>query len=242
MQPLEGYQVEAEAGHAVALALELDDELRPRGPRPRDRPRRPERAQGGRPRDHRPDRAPARRRRGAARRRPRARGLRRRRGAGGADHLHRGRPRRRRLDDGRRPRADHRPRTRRRLRRAARWTLSSDPTRSRCWRRPESSSSGRWPSGSGSTGRSWPRRMRHAHPYADIAHRAALLYSFATLLIAVFVELCGLEHRGQPDRGLRTDLLLRQRDRDATRSTACAGTPTTSSGIRCAARAPTWGR
>jgi len=28
-----------------------------------------------------------------------------------------------------------------------------------------------------------------AHPYDDIAHRAALLYSFATLLIAVFVEL-----------------------------------------------------
>ncbi|MFI7108269.1 hypothetical protein ACIBK9_18335 [Nonomuraea sp. NPDC050227] len=33
---------------------------------------------------------------------------------------------------------------------------------------------------------------RHrAHPYVDIAHRAALLYSFATLLIAVFVELSG---------------------------------------------------
>jgi len=31
----------------------------------------------------------------------------------------------------------------------------------------------------------------HAHPYTDIAHRAALLYSFAILLIAVFVELSG---------------------------------------------------
>jgi isoleucyl-tRNA synthetase len=31
MQPLDGYQVEAEAGHAVALALELDDELRREG-------------------------------------------------------------------------------------------------------------------------------------------------------------------------------------------------------------------
>src|SRR5262249_25874362 len=31
MEPLEGYQVEAEAGHAVALALELDDELRAEG-------------------------------------------------------------------------------------------------------------------------------------------------------------------------------------------------------------------
>lgn len=29
----------------------------------------------------------------------------------------------------------------------------------------------------------------HAHVYIDIAHRAALLYSFATLLIAVFAEL-----------------------------------------------------
>ncbi|OFV76634.1 hypothetical protein [Rhodococcus erythropolis] len=28
-----------------------------------------------------------------------------------------------------------------------------------------------------------------AHPYVDIAHRAALMYSFAILLIAVFVEL-----------------------------------------------------
>ena len=30
-----------------------------------------------------------------------------------------------------------------------------------------------------------------AHPYVDTAHRAALLYSFATLLIASFVELSG---------------------------------------------------
>jgi isoleucyl-tRNA synthetase len=31
MRPLDGYRVEAEAGHAVALALELDDELRREG-------------------------------------------------------------------------------------------------------------------------------------------------------------------------------------------------------------------
>jgi isoleucyl-tRNA synthetase len=31
MEPLEGYQVEAAAGHAVALALEIDDELRREG-------------------------------------------------------------------------------------------------------------------------------------------------------------------------------------------------------------------
>lgn len=30
-----------------------------------------------------------------------------------------------------------------------------------------------------------------AHPYIDIAHRAALMYSFATSLIALFVELSG---------------------------------------------------
>jgi hypothetical protein len=30
-----------------------------------------------------------------------------------------------------------------------------------------------------------------SHPYVDIAHRAALLYSFATLLLATFVELSG---------------------------------------------------
>ena len=30
-----------------------------------------------------------------------------------------------------------------------------------------------------------------AHPYVDTAHRAALLYSFATLLIATFVEFSG---------------------------------------------------
>jgi hypothetical protein len=30
-----------------------------------------------------------------------------------------------------------------------------------------------------------------AHPYVDTAHRAALLYSFATVLIATFVELSG---------------------------------------------------
>lgn len=30
-----------------------------------------------------------------------------------------------------------------------------------------------------------------AHPYVDTAHRAALLYAFATLLTAVFVELSG---------------------------------------------------
>ena len=49
----------------------------------------------------------------------------------------------------------------------------------------------RFCSASGSTGRWRPAPTGLAHPYVDVAHRAALLYSFATLLIAVFVELSG---------------------------------------------------
>jgi hypothetical protein len=38
--------------------------------------------------------------------------------------------------------------------------------------------------------RQMPTSATHlAHPYVDIAHRAALMYSFATVLVAVFVEL-----------------------------------------------------
>lgn len=35
------------------------------------------------------------------------------------------------------------------------------------------------------------REEHLAHPYVDIAHRAALLYSFALLLVATFVQLSG---------------------------------------------------
>ena len=35
------------------------------------------------------------------------------------------------------------------------------------------------------------RASHRAHPYVDTAHRAALLYSFALLLVATFVELSG---------------------------------------------------
>ena len=73
----------------------------PRGPRPRDRPRRPERPQRGRPRDHRPHRALPRRRPRPARGRPRARGLPRRRGPRHLGRLRRRRRRRRRTIDGR---------------------------------------------------------------------------------------------------------------------------------------------
>ena len=52
-----------------------------------------------------------------------------------------------------------------------------------------------------------------AHPYVDIAHRAALLYSFATLLIAVFVELSGMAHLGEPHRRDGGRAVLRHRDR-----------------------------
>ena len=107
MEPLEGYQVEAEAGHAVALQLELDEELRREGlAREIVHAVQNARSDAG-PRGLRPDRAAARRRRGAARGRPRAPGLRRRR-----DPRHRGRLRRRRArrdrGDDRRPRAQHR--------------------------------------------------------------------------------------------------------------------------------------
>ena len=80
LQPLEGYQLEREGSHAVALELALDDGAAPRGPGARGRPRGAERAQGGGPGRRGPHRADARRRRRAARRRPRARGVRRRRG------------------------------------------------------------------------------------------------------------------------------------------------------------------
>ena len=45
-----------------------------------------------------------------------------------------------------------------------------------------------WCSACGSTARCSSSQDHRAHPYVDIAHRAALLYSFATLLIAVFVQ------------------------------------------------------
>ena len=75
MQPLEGYQLEREGSHAVALDLAARRGAAARGPRARDRPRGPERAQGAGPAGRGPDRAGARRRRGAARRRARPRGL-----------------------------------------------------------------------------------------------------------------------------------------------------------------------
>lgn len=37
-----------------------------------------------------------------------------------------------------------------------------------------------------------------AHPYADTAHRAALLYSFATLLVASFVQFSGWSEAVNP--------------------------------------------
>ena len=114
MKPLEGYQVEREGSHAVALELEIDERAAGRGPGARDRPRRPDRAQGRRPRGLRPDRADARRRRRAARRRPRAPGLHRRRDARDERRLRtarRGRAgadRRARAADRRRPRLTRR--------------------------------------------------------------------------------------------------------------------------------------
>ena len=57
MQPLEGYQLEREGSHAVALDLDARRRAAPRGPGARDRPRGPGRAQGRRPRRRGPHRA-----------------------------------------------------------------------------------------------------------------------------------------------------------------------------------------
>ena len=106
LQPLEGYEVEAEAGHAVALQLELDDELRREGlAREIVHAVQNARKAAGLEITDRIDARPRRRRR-AARRRPRARGLPRRRGPG---HLRRLRRRRRRRRQDRRPRPGDRP-------------------------------------------------------------------------------------------------------------------------------------
>ena len=103
MEPLEGYQVEAEAGHAVALALELDDELRREGlAREIVHAVQNARKEAGLEVTDRIE-LRARRRRGAARRRPRARGLRRRRDPRHVGRLRRRRRRRAQRDvDGRR--------------------------------------------------------------------------------------------------------------------------------------------
>jgi isoleucyl-tRNA synthetase len=74
MQPLDGYQLEREGSHAVALELELDDELRREG-LAREVVHAVQNARKARgPAGRGPDRARARRRRRAARRRARARG------------------------------------------------------------------------------------------------------------------------------------------------------------------------
>ena len=103
LQPLDGYEVEAEAGHAVALQLELDDELRQEGlAREIVHAVQIARKEAGLEITDRialgSTAAPR-----TARRRPRPRELPRRRGP---RHLHRLRRDRRRGDRDRRPRAD----------------------------------------------------------------------------------------------------------------------------------------
>ena len=98
LQPLEGYEVEAEAGHAVALQLELDDELRREGlAREIVHAVQNARKEAGLEITDRIELVPRRRRR-AARRRPRARALHRRRGPRHLGRLRRRRGRRRRVD------------------------------------------------------------------------------------------------------------------------------------------------
>ena len=83
-----------------------------------------------------------------------------------------------------------------------------------------------------------------AHPYVDTAHRAALLYSFATLLIAVFVELSGWSDDGQPRSPPSSSIFFfLARDRRPTSGTAPRATPTTSSATRSRATGqPSCGR
>ncbi len=81
MKPLEGYQVEREGSHAVALELEHRRRAARRGLGARHRARDPERAPGRRARGLRPDRADARRRPSAARCGAHPPGLHRRRDA-----------------------------------------------------------------------------------------------------------------------------------------------------------------
>ena len=74
MEPLEGYEVESEAGRAVALALDLDDDLRREG-LAREVVHAVQNARkGSRPRDHRSHHSPFGRRQRAGRGRPRPRG------------------------------------------------------------------------------------------------------------------------------------------------------------------------
>ena len=61
MKPLEGYQVERQGLHAVALDVELDEPLRTEGPGPGHHPGGADRSPGRGPGDHRPDPAHARR-------------------------------------------------------------------------------------------------------------------------------------------------------------------------------------
>ena len=89
MRPLDGYQLEREGSHAVALELELDEALCREGlAREIVHAVQNARKTAGL-RDRGPDRADARRRRRAARRRPRARAVRDRRDARGRRHLRR---------------------------------------------------------------------------------------------------------------------------------------------------------
>ena len=189
MQPLEGYQVESEAGRAVALALDLDDELIREG-----LAREIVRAVQNARKESRPARSPT----------------------GSSSHLggdgellaaaraHEsyvaGETLASRItyaEDGldgagsvaiERPRADDRAAPRRTERRRddelrARQRHEGGPRRRRA----------DLPLGAAARRLEVPAdgdlAEALAHPYVDIAHRAALLYSFATLLLAVFVEL-----------------------------------------------------
>ncbi len=145
MVPLEGYEVEAEAGHAVAPRARARRRAAPRGPRARGRARGPERAQGGGTGDHRQDLADAWRRRRARRGSARARGVRRRRDARDLGVI-----RRRRRGRARRPRS----------RAASCGSRSSAPAEARVARRARARARPRGASWEAPRSRAWRSRRR----------------------------------------------------------------------------------
>jgi hypothetical protein len=84
-------------------------------------------------------------------------------------------------------------------------------------------------------------REHRAHPYTDIAHRAALLYSFALLLISAFVQFGQWGFSLSLAAGSALAAYISPWPSPATRGTGCERTPRTNSEGRRAASGPSWG-
>ena len=81
-----------------------------------------------------------------------------------------------------------------------------------------------------------------AHPYTDIAHRAALLYSFALLLVATFVELSGWGALVNLLAAGAMSVFFFAAVVGYNLSRSGGVTPTTRCATRAAISAPTWSR